>query len=82
MVAMGVCTGLSTFTTGLGVAGTSLVLLAKWSHALIGSASINSTLLFMTVYGIASVLLMYLRTSATLKAYGAHQVLSEEIVDV
>lgn len=78
---MGVCSAMSSVTTALSIAGTTVVLLIKWKGAM-SSGDVTSTLLFMTIYGLATVLLMYLRTSAALKAFTAHQVLVEEVIDV
>jgi len=80
---MGACMGASALFTAVGVLLTSLILLNKWRRALFTSdGEVKAILLFMTVYGVATIILLILRASAAVKAFTARTVLQEEVVTV
>mmetsp|Transcript_26687 Transcript_26687/g.54650 ORF Transcript_26687/g.54650 Transcript_26687/m.54650 type:complete len:228 (-) Transcript_26687:284-967(-) len=77
---LGYCTAVSATATCVSLALTAVSLLLKWRRAL--SNEIRGSLLVMSLYGIAAVVLLCLRVSTAHKAFRAATALREEIVVV
>lgn len=81
--AMGCCTSASAICTTIGALLTTVTLFFKWKRALFSTnGEINSTLMFMSLYGVLTLILLGLRASAARRAFHARTVLQEEVMAV